>query len=163
MFSATNLDVLQSDSESEVAAIGRTLLETAQTAGSNQDWFMSIDSTKCANKHQLSTYWGSSAFILWYTTVQNKPFCTFGQIKAPWSSLVGQTYLQLHWIISLIPVLQGGLENVPWSWRTFPLTDLHTPIHLWNYSYWCNGYFFLTVLVPVLELISVVCRFWVRS
>ena len=40
--------------------------------------------------------------------------------------LDGSSYLQLHWIVSLIPILQGGLENVPCSWRTFPLTDLQT-------------------------------------
>ena len=27
--------------------------------------------------------------------------------------------------------MQGGLENVPWSWQTFLLMDLHTPIPLY--------------------------------
>ena len=44
--------------------------------------------------------------------------------------LVGSSYPQLHWIVSLITFLEEGLENMLWSWRSFPLTDLHTSEHL---------------------------------
>ena len=46
-------------------------------------------------------------------------FCFF---KSPWDSLVRSSYIQLHWIVSQIPFLQGG------PWQTFPLTDLHTSL-----------------------------------
>ena len=36
------------------------------------------------------------------------------------------------WIVNLIQFLQEGLEIVLFSWRTFPLTDLHSAEHLWG-------------------------------
>ena len=39
-------------------------------------------------------------------------------------------YPQLHGIVNLIQIQQGGLEIVLLSWRTFPLTDLHSAEHL---------------------------------
>ena len=44
--------------------------------------------------------------------------------------LVRSSYPQLHGIVNLIQILQGGLEIVLLSWRTFPLTDLHSAEHL---------------------------------
>ena len=61
----------------------------------------------------------------------NKPLCTFGQIVATLDCPVRSSYPQLHGIVNLIQILQGGLEIVLLSWRTFPLTDLHSPVHLW--------------------------------
>ena len=70
--------------------------------------------------------------VTFVTIVQNKPFFTYGQNVAPSDSIVRTYYIQQRLIVSLIPFLQGGLENVPWSWRTFPLTHSHW--HLWlNY------------------------------
>ena len=60
-------------------------------------------------------------------------YCSFA--ITCWSS-----YIQLHWIVSLIPILQGDLRNVPWSWQTFPSTDLHTTIHLCTDSVNESGY-----------------------
>ena len=60
----------------------------------------------------------------------NKPLCTFGQIVATLDCLVRSSYPQLHGIINLIQILQGGLEIVLLSWWTFPLTDLHSAVHL---------------------------------
>ena len=37
---------------------------------------------------------------------------------------------QLHGIVNLIQIRQGGLEIVQLSWRTFPWTDLHSAEHL---------------------------------
>ena len=48
--------IWQEAGEPEVPARGRGLLETAQTAGSNQDCYMSENPTKCADKNQLSAY-----------------------------------------------------------------------------------------------------------
>ena len=64
----------------------------------------------------------------------NKPFCTFGQIVATLDCPVRSSYPQLHGIVNLIQILQGGLEIVLLSWRTFLLTDLHSPVHLWSVS-----------------------------
>ena len=44
----------QEAGDSEVPARGRTLLETAQTAGSNQDCYMSENPTKSLDNNQLS-------------------------------------------------------------------------------------------------------------
>ena len=60
----------------------------------------------------------------------NKPFCTFGQIVATLDCPVRSSYPQLHGIVNLIQILQGGLEIVLLSWRTFLLTDLHSAVHL---------------------------------
>ena len=48
----------------EVPASGREHLETAETAGSNQDCYTSENPTKCSNKHRLSAYGGLSAFVM---------------------------------------------------------------------------------------------------
>ena len=40
------------------------------------------------------------------------------------------SYPQLHGIVNLIQIIQGGLEIVLLSWRTFPLTDFHSAEHL---------------------------------
>ena len=61
---------------------------------------------------------------------QNKPFCTFGQNVATFDCHVRSSYPQLHGIVNLIRILQGGLEFVLLTWRTFPLTDLHSAEHL---------------------------------
>ena len=61
---------------------------------------------------------------------QNKPFCTFGQNVATLDCLVRLSYPQLHGIVNLNQILQEGLEIVLLSWRTFPLTDLHSAEHL---------------------------------
>ena len=55
---------------------------------------------------------------------------TFGQIFATLDCLVRSSYPQLHIIVNLIHILQGGLEIVLLSWRIFPLTDLHSAEHL---------------------------------
>ena len=65
---------------------------------------------------------------------QNKLFCTFGQNVATLKCLVRSSYPQLHGFVNLIPILQGGLEIVLLSWRTFPLTDLHSAEHLCSRS-----------------------------
>ena len=62
----------------------------------------------------------------------NKPLCTFGQIVATLYCPVRSSYPQLHGIVNLIQILQGGLEIVLLSWRTFLLTDLHSAVHLWG-------------------------------
>ena len=64
------------------------------------------------------------------------------EMVAPWDSLVWIFYIQLHKIISLIPFIKGGLENVPWSWQTFQLTDLHTSLHLWA----CSVYYTVCII-----------------
>ena len=46
----------QESGDSEVPARGRKLLETAQTAGSNQDCYMSEYTTKYSDINQLSVY-----------------------------------------------------------------------------------------------------------
>ena len=56
----------------------------------------------------------------------NKLFCTFGQNFATLECLVRSSYPQLHAIVNLIQILQGGLEIVLLSWRTLPLTDLQS-------------------------------------
>ena len=61
---------------------------------------------------------------------QNKPYCTIGQNGATLDCLVISSYSQLNGIVNLIQILQGGLEIVLLSWRTFPLTDLHSAEHL---------------------------------
>ena len=61
---------------------------------------------------------------------QNKPFSRFGHIVATLDCLVRSSYPQLHGIGNLIQILQGGLQIVLLSWRTFPLTDLHSAEHL---------------------------------
>ena len=71
-----------------------------------------------------------SFFFYWLWIFFNKPFCTFVQNVAIWYWLGRSSYPQLHWIVSLIPFPEGGLENILWSWQTFPLTDLHTSEHL---------------------------------
>ena len=81
------------------------------------------------------------------TIVQNKSFCTYGQIVAPWDSLVRTSYL--HWIVSLIPFLQGGLENTPWSLRTFPLTELHTLLHMRAVACWWRVCYQQSLAYPI--------------
>ena len=61
---------------------------------------------------------------------QNKPFCTFGQNVGTLECLVRSSYPQLHGIINLIQILQGGLEIVLLSCQTFTLTDLHSAEYL---------------------------------
>ena len=60
----------------------------------------------------------------------NRPLGTFGHIVATLYCPVRSSYPQLHGIVNLIQILQGGLEIVLLSWRTFLLTDLHSAVHL---------------------------------
>ena len=66
-----------------------------------------------------------SVFFFWYRTIG-----TIGQNVATLDCLDGSSYPQLHGIGNLIQILQGGLEIMLLSWRTFPLTDLHSAEHL---------------------------------
>ena len=59
-------------------------------------------------------------------------FCIFGQHVATWDWLVRSSYPQLLGMVNLIQIQQVGSENVLLSWRTFPLTYLHSPVHLCN-------------------------------
>ena len=84
---------------------------------------------KCAGKCHLSE--NQLFFIgMGICYFSNKPFCTFGQIVATLDCPVRSSYPQLHGIVNLIQILQGGLEIVLLSWRTFLLTDLHSAVHL---------------------------------
>ena len=105
-------------------ARGRELLETAQqTRRLNQEFYLSVNLTNCANK----IHYSANQFFFW---ILNDPFCTFKQIVASWHLLVRSLYLQMHWIINVIQILQRGFENVLISRGAFPLTNLHTPVHL---------------------------------
>ena len=64
----------------------------------------------------------------------NRPFCTFRQNVATLECLVRSSYPQMHGIVNLIQILQGGLEIVLLSWRTLPLIDLHSAEHLCIHS-----------------------------
>ena len=66
----------------------------------------------------------------------DNPFCTFGQDVATLDCLFRSSYPQLHGIVTFIQILQGGLKYVLLSWRTFPLTYLHPPIHLCHPLEW---------------------------
>ena len=84
---------------------------------------------RCAGKCHMS----ENPFILigiGISYFQSRWFCTFGQNVATLDCLVRSSYPQLHGIVNLIQILQGGLEIVLLSWRTFPLTDLHWAEHL---------------------------------
>ena len=82
----------------------------------------------CAGKFHL--FENQFLLVQESATFQNKPFCTFGQNVATLDRLVRSQYPQLHGIANLIQILQGGLEILLLSWRTFILTDLHSPVHL---------------------------------
>ena len=101
-----------------------------QTRGLNQDCYMS---EKSANV-QANAICPKIRFFLIGIRIcfflQNKRFCIFGQ-KATLDFLVRSSYPQLHGIVNLIQILPGGLDIVLLSWRTFPLTDLHSAEHLW--------------------------------
>ena len=77
---------------------------------------------KCAGKCHLSE---NQFFLLVYKSAnfQNKHFCTLGQNVASLDCLVRSSYPQLHGVVNLTQILQGGLEIVLLSWWTFPLTD----------------------------------------
>ena len=70
-----------------------------------------------------------SVFFHWYRNLlfTNNPLCTFRQNVATLYCLVRSSYPQLHGIVNLIKILQGGLEIVLLS---FPLTDLHSVVHM---------------------------------
>ena len=70
-------------------------------------------------------------FLLESAIFPNKPFCTFGQNVATLECLVKSSYPQLHESANIIQILQGGLEIVLLSWRTFPLTYLHSAERFW--------------------------------
>ena len=94
---------------------------------------------KCAGKCHLSE--NQLFFIgMGICYFSNKPLCTFGQIVATLDCPVRSSYPQLHGIVNLIQILQGGLEIVLLSWRTFLLTDLHSPVHLCDVSLYINIY-----------------------
>ena len=72
-------------------------------------------------------------FFYWYWNLlffQNKPFCTFVQNVVTLDCLGISSYPQLYGIVNPIQIIQGGLEIVLLSWRTLPLTDLHSAEHL---------------------------------
>ena len=74
-----------------------------------------------------------SVFFFWKRNLffaQNEPFCTFGQNVATLDCRDRSFYPQMHGIVNFIQILQGGLEIMLLSWRTFPLTDLHSAEHL---------------------------------
>ena len=100
-----------------------------QTRGLNQDCYVSKKSTNV----QANTICPKNCFYLIGIGIcyfQNKPLCTFRQVVATLECLVRSSYPQLHGIVNLFQTLQGGLEIVLLSWRTFSLTDLHSAEHL---------------------------------
>ena len=54
--------------------------------------------------------------------------------------------------------MQGGFENVPWSWRTFQLTDLHALLHLWACSVYYLYYICIYVLYVLYSVWYTLCR-----
>ena len=51
---------------------------------------------------------------------QNKPICTFGQNAATLDCLVGSSYPQLHGIVNLIQILQGGCGDCALTMADIP-------------------------------------------
>ena len=105
-------------------------LETEQqTRRLNQDCYVSKKSTNV----QANALCPKISFFLLVkesAIVQKRPFCTFGQYVATLDCLVRSSYPQLHGIVNLIQIVQGGLEIVLLSWRTFSLTEFHLAEHL---------------------------------
>ena len=80
------------------------------------------------------SFFSSSYIGIGICYFQNKPFCTFGQNVATLDCLVRSSYPHLHGIVNLIQIIQRDLEIVLLSWRTFPMTDLHSAEHLCSES-----------------------------
>ena len=90
------------------------------TRGLNQDCYVS---EKSANV-QVNAICPKISFFLLVkesTIFQNKPFSTFGQNNATLDCLVRSSYPQLNGIVTLIQIVQGGIEIVLLSWRTFQI------------------------------------------
>ena len=91
--------------EPDVPASGRGPQETAQNPGSNQKILQNVWTNTICPHTEITLHFFRSFTIC-------KLNCTFGQIVAPSDSLGRSSWLHLSQIVSLVEILQGGLQNV---------------------------------------------------
>ena len=97
-----------------------------QTREFNQDCYVSTNLQMCRQipivQYNFFLLVQESAFKKSHSVHSDKIFLIW--------TVLALSYPKLHGIVNLIQILQGGLEIMFLSWRTLPLTDLHSPVHL---------------------------------